>query len=313
MSERRIAAPSRESGPTETGRTYVAGGAALGGAAVLAAFNLRPAISSVGPLLEEVRHGLGMSPTVAGALTSLPALCFAIAGTGAPRLARRLGTDVVVAAAMVVLAAGLALRPIVGGGEIGFLAFSAVALAGIGVANVVMPALVKRHFPDRIGAFTGLYSMALTFGAAVAAAVSVPLANRFGGSWRVSLALWAIDCVGPGCVLHLAAAQLAALQRKSGLLARPAHDERQPQGFASQRGVKRVDLDVGLRKRLTARLQLAHDAGSVTNIEHGLAEHLPVGVARVRIVGVLDRHGPAIAQAVLDLARDLGIRQVGQE
>jgi CP family cyanate transporter-like MFS transporter len=192
MSERRIAAPSRESGPTETGRTYVAGGAALGGAAVLAAFNLRPAISSVGPLLEEVRHGLGMSPTVAGALTSLPALCFAIAGTGAPRLARRLGTDVVVAAAMVVLAAGLALRPIVGGGEIGFLAFSAVALAGIGVANVVMPALVKRHFPDRIGAFTGLYSMALTFGAAVAAAVSVPLANRFGGSWRVSLALWAI-------------------------------------------------------------------------------------------------------------------------
>jgi len=166
--------------------------AAVGGAAMLAAFSLRPAISSVGPLLEEVRHGLGMSPTVAGALTSLPALCFALAGTATPRLARRLGPDVLIAAAMVVLAVGLALRPFAVGGQVGFLVFSAVALAGIGVGNVVMPAIGKRHFPDRVGRFTGLYSMSLTAGAALAAAISVPLATWLGASWRLSLGLWAV-------------------------------------------------------------------------------------------------------------------------
>ncbi|BCK72116.1 hypothetical protein Srufu_060690 [Streptomyces libani subsp. rufus] len=58
---------------------------------VLAALNLRPAITSLGALLEEVREGLGMSGTVAGLLTSVPALCFAAFGIAAPRLARRWG------------------------------------------------------------------------------------------------------------------------------------------------------------------------------------------------------------------------------
>jgi CP family cyanate transporter-like MFS transporter len=170
----------------------------LGGAAALAAFSLRPAISSVGPLLEEIRHGLGMSPAVAGALTSLPALCFALAGTACPWLARRLGIDVLLTGAMALLAVGLLLRPVVTGGQVGFLVFSAVALTGIGLGNVVMPAFVKRHFPDRIGVITGLYSTSLTSGAALAAAVSVPVADVLGGSWRLSLAWWALPATAAG-------------------------------------------------------------------------------------------------------------------
>ena len=96
---------------------------------VLAALNLRPAITSLGALLEEVRDGLGMSGTVAGLLTSVPALCFAVFGVAAPRLARRFGPGAVVCAGMAAIAAGLALRPFAGGTG-GFLAASALALAG---------------------------------------------------------------------------------------------------------------------------------------------------------------------------------------
>ena len=157
---------------------------------VLAALNLRPAITSLGALLEEVRDGLGMSGSVAGLLTSVPPLCFAAFGVMAPRLARRFGPSAVVCAGMLAITAGLLIRPYVGG-TAGFLAGSALALMGIAVSNVLMPVIVKRWFPDRVGSMTGLYSMALALGTAAAAAVTVPMTESLGGSWRSGLAVWA--------------------------------------------------------------------------------------------------------------------------
>lgn len=157
---------------------------------VLAALNLRPAITSLGALLEEVRVGLGMSGTLAGLLTSVPPLCFAVFGVMAPRLARRFGPSTVVCAGMVAIAAGLGLRPFLGG-TVGFLAASALALMGIAVSNVLMPVIVKRWFPDRVGSMTGLYSMALALGTSLAAAVTVPMTDALGGSWQTGLAVWA--------------------------------------------------------------------------------------------------------------------------
>ncbi|MFE9660682.1 CynX/NimT family MFS transporter [Streptomyces sp. NPDC005955] len=159
-------------------------------AIVLAAVNLRPAITSLGALLEEVRTGLGMSGTLAGLLTSVPTLCFAVFGITAPRLAQRFGPGAVVCAGMAAVATGLALRPFAGG-TAGLLAGSALALMGIAVSNVLMPVIVKRWFPDRVGTMTGLYSMALALGTASAAAFTVPLADALGGSWRGGLAVWA--------------------------------------------------------------------------------------------------------------------------
>nr|WP_237542268.1 MULTISPECIES: MFS transporter [unclassified Streptomyces] len=156
---------------------------------VLAALNLRPAITSLGALLEEVRVGLGMSGSLAGLLTSVPPLCFAVFGIMAPRLARRFGPAAVVCAGMAAVALGVAIRPFLGG-TAGFLAASALALMGIAVSNVLMPVIVKRWFPDRVGSMTGLYSMALSLGTAGAAAVTVPLTDALGGSWRTGLALW---------------------------------------------------------------------------------------------------------------------------
>ncbi|MFE9718098.1 CynX/NimT family MFS transporter [Streptomyces halstedii] len=161
---------------------------------VLAALNLRPAITSLGPLMKEVRDGLHMSGSVAGLLTSVPPLCFALFGFMAPRLARRFGPGAVVCTGMAAIASGLLLRPFVGG-TAGFVAASALALMGIAVSNILMPVIVKRWFPDRVGTMTGLYSMALALGTAFAAALTVPMTNALGGSWKTGLAVWAVPAL----------------------------------------------------------------------------------------------------------------------
>lgn len=181
----RDAAPGPETSalPVWTRRLVLAG-------LVLAALNLRPAVTSLGPLMKEVRAGLGMSGATAGFLASVPALCFALFGIAAPRLARRFGAGAVVCAGMAAIATGLLLRPFASGTVL-FLAASAVALAGIAVSNILMPVIVKRYFPDRVGAMTGLYSMALSLGTAAAAAATVPLTSAMGHGWRLGLGVWA--------------------------------------------------------------------------------------------------------------------------
>ncbi|TRV74484.1 CynX/NimT family MFS transporter [Streptomyces sp. 130] len=181
----RAVTPAPRSGPTPWTLRLVAIGL------VLTALNLRPAITSLGALLEEVRDGLHMSGSVAGVLTSVPPLCFAVFGVMAPRLARRFGPGAVVCAGMAAITAGLVIRPLVGG-TAGFLAASALALMGIAVSNVLMPVIVKRWFPDRVGSMTGLYSMALALGTSLAAAVTVPLTDAMGGSWKAGLGIWAV-------------------------------------------------------------------------------------------------------------------------
>ena len=160
-------------------------------ALLLAAVNLRLAVTSVGPVLSEIRSGLGMSSSVAGLLTSVPAFCFAILGLAAPRLARRFGPARVIIVGLGVLAGGLALRAYVPGVAL-FLLLSVIALAGIAVVNVLLPMIVKEQFPTQVGTMTGLYTVALNLGATLAAAATVPLTDAFGGDWRLGLACWAV-------------------------------------------------------------------------------------------------------------------------
>jgi CP family cyanate transporter-like MFS transporter len=160
-------------------------------AVVVTAVNLRPAVTSIGPVLQEVRRGLGMSSTVAGLLASVPPLCFSLFGVGAPRLERRFGRGGVVFAGMCALAAGLALRPLAHS-TVWFLAASVLALAGLGVANVMMPVVVKHYFPNRVGFMTGVYAMGISLGTTIGAAGTAPISNASGGDWRLALWVWAL-------------------------------------------------------------------------------------------------------------------------
>ncbi|QNP62632.1 CynX/NimT family MFS transporter [Streptomyces genisteinicus] len=189
----RAAAPSSQDSPARPApgaRTVWATRLVVAGI-VLAALNLRPAVTSLGALLEEARVDLHMSGAVTGLLTSVPALCFAVFGTTAPRLARRFGPAAVVCAGMAAITAGLVIRPFAGGSA-AFLAATALALVGIAVSNVLMPVIVKDYFPDRVGPMTGVYSMALAAGTSLAAAATVPMTSALGGSWRAGLGVWAV-------------------------------------------------------------------------------------------------------------------------
>lgn len=163
-------------------------------AVLLVALNLRPAITSLGPMLEEVRAGLGMNGTVAGLLTSLPPICFALFGVIGPMLARRIGRVAVICLAMVALTLGIVLRSFTESAA-SFLAATMLSMAGIAVSNVLLPVLVKEEFPDRVAMMTGVYSMSMAVGTAFPAAAAVPVEHALGGGWRPGLAVWATFAV----------------------------------------------------------------------------------------------------------------------
>jgi CP family cyanate transporter-like MFS transporter len=157
---------------------------------VLLAANLRPALTSVAPLIGEIRADTGISNGVAGLLTTLPLLAFALLSPVAPRVARRFGMEGVLLASLLVLAAGILLRWM---GTIAALFLGTTVLgAAISFGNVLLPGLVKREFPERAGLMTSVYSTSLGTSAAVAAGVSVPLAQLDGIGWRGALAVWAL-------------------------------------------------------------------------------------------------------------------------
>jgi len=160
---------------------------------VLLSFNLRPAAVSVGPVLEEVRRGLAMSGPEAGLLTSLPVLAFAVFGAMAPAVARVLGVHRAAAASLMLVVIGLGGRAAVRH-DVAFLALSAVALAGMATANVLLPSLVKLHFPGRIGRATAVYTTALAIGLTSAFLLTVPISHAV-GSWRGGLGAWAVTAL----------------------------------------------------------------------------------------------------------------------
>lgn len=168
--------------------SVVAGGALLALAVVLTALNLRPAVTSVAPLLGEMRTELGVSATWAGLLPTLPALCFAVAGLTAPRLAARIGLGRTISAALVALTVGLLARTV--GGPHTVIAATLIACAGIALANVLIPVVIKGSFPARVGLMTGIYTAALQGGGALGSAVTPGLEDPLGG-WRAALAAWA--------------------------------------------------------------------------------------------------------------------------
>lgn len=180
--------------------------ALLAAGVVLIAINLRPAAAAIGPVLNRIQSDTGLSSGWAGALTTLPVLCFGLLAPLAPVLARRLGVRTALAGAMFVLLAGMLLRLLPGVG----LLFAGTALAGAAIAtgNVLLPVLVRRDFSHRTGTAMALYTVSLIGFAALSAGVTVPLADALGGGWRPGLAVWAIP------VAIAAIAWLPALVRR---------------------------------------------------------------------------------------------------
>lgn len=157
------------------------------------AFNLRPVAVSIGPVLTEISADIGLGGTLAGLLTSLPTICFAVFGALAPSIAMKIGDHAAIGVALCVLIIGQVGRLLVHS-PAPFLLLSMVALAGMALANILLPSLVRRHYPDKIGLTTALYSLTLTIGVTMASVATVPLAHALGG-WRSGLMAWVVTAV----------------------------------------------------------------------------------------------------------------------
>jgi MFS transporter, CP family, cyanate transporter len=162
----------------------------FGAVIVLVAANLRPAVVGVGPLLAEIQASERLSGTAAGVLTALPLLCFGLLAPLAPVLARRIGIERALLVALVVLCVGF---PVRSSGPIPALYAGTVLLGStIAIGNVLLPGLIKRDFARHTGIMTGLYTMAISGGGALAAGITVPVASAAGLDWRAALGAWGL-------------------------------------------------------------------------------------------------------------------------
>lgn len=174
--------------PGQHGRSRVKGILLVAGI-ILLAINLRPSLTSVGPLISVIRADTHISDGLAGLITTLPLLAFAALSPLAPRLAHRWSIEVVLMISLLVLTLGIVLRSIP---PIGALFVGTVILgSAIALMNVLLPSLIKRDFPHHAGLMTSVYSSVMNASASLAEGISVPLALGLSIGWRGSLLCWA--------------------------------------------------------------------------------------------------------------------------
>lgn len=157
---------------------------------IFVAFNLRPAITSVGPLIGAIRDETGISNSAAGLLTTLPLVAFALLSPFVPRIAQKLGSEWSILLGLTILGAGIAARSL---GMLPPLYIGTVLIGlGVGLCNVLLPGMVKEKFPQKVGLLTGIYTFSMGICAGLAPGFSIPLAENLGLGWRLSLGVWTI-------------------------------------------------------------------------------------------------------------------------
>jgi CP family cyanate transporter-like MFS transporter len=202
-------------------------------ALMLIAANLRPSITSVGPLLDTIQHDLMLSDMAAGWLGSLPVLVFA-ALAPLSRLARRHGAERMLLIGLLALIAGILLRS--EGDVPALFAGTAILATGIAGTNVLLPVVIKQRYPERVPAITTAYATLMGGLAALASGIAVPLAHGLPGGWRASLASWALPAA-IALILWLPHSR----SRQRG--ADPAPEsERQPEPLPAQRTLWRAPV-----------------------------------------------------------------------
>ncbi|MBY0530670.1 MAG: MFS transporter [Xanthobacteraceae bacterium] len=184
---------------TKSPKKLAAGSFLLVTAIFLISMNLRPAITGVGPLLEFIRADTGLSALLAGVLTSIPLAAFALMSPWAATIGGKLGMERAIFISLIVLAAGVLLRSVPS--LIALYAGSILLAAAIAVGNVLVPGLIKRDFPDKVGLMTSVYATTLATFASLSSGISVPLAQNLPGGWRAALAVWFIPAIITALIL----------------------------------------------------------------------------------------------------------------
>ena len=172
--------------PLWTGRTL----ALLG--IVLVAANLRTAVAALSPIVSQISTDIPLTATAIGLLGMLPPVCFAVFGIFTPVFTRRLGLENVLVLALTAMLIGHLTRG-AAGSLTALMVGSVITFAGLGVGNVLLPPLVMKYFPDRVGLITSLYVTVVSLSTLIPPLIAVPVADAAG--WRVSLGLWVLPVV----------------------------------------------------------------------------------------------------------------------
>jgi CP family cyanate transporter-like MFS transporter len=150
-----------------------------------ASLSLRPQIVAVGPLLPSIQHGLDISHSVAGLLPTIVVLCMGVFAPVSVVLANRIGSRASISIALALIGVFGVARALVP--SVAFVIVLTVPVGiGVAVAGTLMPRAVKEAWPERPAFATGVYATGISLGAAVSAALAVPLASLAWG-WRGSL------------------------------------------------------------------------------------------------------------------------------
>jgi CP family cyanate transporter-like MFS transporter len=183
--------PNRPDLPNRAGAASArAGGRALAlTGIVLVAVNLRTAVAALSPIFDQISVDVPVDSVGVGLLGTLPPLCFAVFGLLAPALKRHLRLETLLVAALCAILIGHLVRGLSPTYAVLALA-SVLTFAGMGVANVVLPPLVKKYFPASIGALTSVYVTIMALFSLIPPLVAVPVADSLG--WRVSVSMWAV-------------------------------------------------------------------------------------------------------------------------
>lgn len=156
---------------------------------ILVGANLRAPLTSAGALVSFIRDDLNISNALAGSITTLPLIAFALLSPFAPKIAQRIGMERTIAISLLLLIIGISVRSITG---VTFL-FTGTLFIGLAIAigNVLIPAIIKMNFPFQIGLMTGLYAIAMNVFGALGSGLSIPLATTYNLEWQGSLFVWA--------------------------------------------------------------------------------------------------------------------------
>ncbi|MBX3312157.1 MAG: MFS transporter [Microbacteriaceae bacterium] len=161
-------------------------------AITIAAVNMRSVVTAVAPVYEQIDADIHLGTLEIGLLGAVPAICFGLFALLTPLFWRWLSLEVLLFISMLLIVTGSTLRAISGAYVWLFLS-SFIALAAIGVANAAMPPIVKKYFPDKIGAMTAIYVSLMNI-VSFLPPLLTPFVVQIGG-WRLQLGMWAVPAI----------------------------------------------------------------------------------------------------------------------
>src|SRR5690606_6733514 len=157
---------------------------------VLVASTLRAPITSVGPVITEITDQLVLSHVLVGLVTAIPLISFAVLSVFVPKAARKIGLERLLLYSMLVLALGSYARSY---GNVPLLFLGAGMIgAAITIGNVLMPAFIKKKFPEKVGLITGIYLVSMNLTSALAAGFSINIGQATGMGWKTSIGVWGL-------------------------------------------------------------------------------------------------------------------------